>query len=1016
MDDSLHQAVALLISPGQVVEVRALTDQFIHSGYFNDRDELARQVAALDTDPGVQGIYFTLNEVNPALLSRRANRIKMRLGKKDATTSDADILRRQWLPIDIDPVRPSGVSSSDEEHGLALDKAGTIAAWLGEMGFPDPVMADSGNGAHLLYRIDLPNDEASSALVKRCLEILDAMFSDRLVAVDTANFNAARIWKLYGTVSRKGDNTPDRPHRQSRILSAPSTSETVGPDLLQRLAARLPESPPKANEEKSGLVLSRWLSDHGIAVSSEKPYLGGTLYSLTECPFSSAHRDGAFAIQFPNGAIHAGCHHASCGGGRQRWQELRAKYEPGRTEPHDHSWRHERAEARAEQEGRVAPAGSSLSVEHRAKALEVLRNGDPLALMLAAFAQEHVGDEILARCMVLSMVSQAVKNSDGLHVSVTGDSGKGKTHAFRKMLRQVPDRLKVKGTVSNKALYYMKDLAPRSVLMSDDTELSDSIQEILKSATSNFNEPITHTTVTKDLSCRICRIPERCVWWIAKKEGTGDDQVMNRMLTCWIDESPEQDARVLAAKQRKEQQDPDTITDETPELRTCRAIWEVLHEQMLWVIIPFSARIRFHAIRNRRNPDMFYDLIKSHTALFFLQRAQKTAEDGTPCVYATEADFSAANEIFTLLNGTAGGQESKLTKKEADLLAVIQQAGRSEFTTQDLQRLTGSSYSSIYRTIKGYDSRGKNYTGLLEKCPALSYTDRTVTMNEEDGVSVRRRTEAYAWDPELFRYWASGGACWLDRDPKTGGDGPGSLQPLQQDSCTIPAGAGNDKDDSFGSGFSNDAQRKENSVLKNDDLQQSQEFTDGQEPEPDPDLSVHDLGSAVTGIQNEAIIAQSDNRETQHSLFLSGRCTQPAATMQATPFPAGNGERPRTIRVADYKPLDIPEPGTPCYLCGKKGSWFVEKLTAERRARPRDQQDARRICRSCHTAAVKAEQSAKQPLPGTVEVSRCTRLTVDVGKCSICGLEKAVWADPSDLGVHLCEHCYEREMRERMAG
>ena len=160
-------------------------------------------------------------------------------------------------------------------------------------------------------------------------------------------------------------------------------------------------------------------------------------------------------------------------------------------------------------------------------------------------------------------------------------------------------------------------------------------------------------------------------------------------------------------------------------------------------------------------------------------------------------------------------------------------------------------------------------------------------------------------------------------------------------------------------------------------------------------------------------MAQSDNREMQHSLFPSGRCTQPAATMQATPFPAGHDERPQTIRVADYKPLEIPEPGTSCYVCGKKGSWFVEKLTTERRARPRDQQDARRICRSCHTAALKAEQSARQPLPGTVDVSRCTRLTVDVGKCSICGLEKAVWADSSDVGIHLCEHCYGREVRAR---
>ena len=291
-------------------------------------------------------------------------------------------------------------------------------------------------------------------------------------------------------------------------------------------------------------------------------------------------------------------------------------------------------------------------------------------------------------------------------LSVTGDSGKGKTHAFKKMMRQVPERYKVKGTVSNKALYYMKDLQPRTVLMSDDTELSDGIQEILKSATSNFHEPITHTTVTKDLTSRVCTIPERCVWWIAKKEGTGDDQVMNRMLTCWIDESSEQDSLVLAAKQEREMLDPDSFVDETDELRTCMAIWEILHEQMIWVIIPYSKRIRFNAICNRRNPDMLYDLIKSHAALFFMQRQQKTSEDKTLCVYASEADFAAANDVFTLLNGTAGGQESKMTKKESDLLALIHRSDRLEFTIQDLQELTGWPYINIYRALKGYDSRG----------------------------------------------------------------------------------------------------------------------------------------------------------------------------------------------------------------------------------------------------------------------------------------------------------------------
>ena len=92
------------------------------------------------------------------------------------------------------------------------------------MGWPAPVLADSGNGAHLLYRIDLPNDDESRDLVKHCLEVLASVFNDAVAQVDIANFNAARIWKLYGTMSRKGDSTADRPHRRAAIIEAPARS------------------------------------------------------------------------------------------------------------------------------------------------------------------------------------------------------------------------------------------------------------------------------------------------------------------------------------------------------------------------------------------------------------------------------------------------------------------------------------------------------------------------------------------------------------------------------------------------------------------------------------------------------------------------------------------------------------------------------------------------------------------------------------------------------------------------
>jgi len=80
-------------------------------------------------------------------------------------------------------------------------------------------------------------------------------------------------------------------------------------------------------------------------------------------------------------------------------------------------------------------------------------------------------------------------------------------------------------------------------------------------------------------------------------------------------------------------------------------------------------------------------------------------------------------------------------------------------------------------------------------------------------------------------------------------------------------------------------------------------------------------------------------------------------------------------------------------------------------ARPKDQQDARRLCRSCYNEAVKEEHTASVPLPGTVEIARCARVTADIGKYSICKIAKAVWLD-RETGVKLCEHCHGRGVRE----
>jgi hypothetical protein len=173
--------------------------------------------AALGISPHAQGVYFSLNPIRPDLLARRANRIDW--AEEGELAKDKDVLVRRWVLIDADPVRDSHISANSDEKMAAQDTVIAVREHLRGRSWPEPILADSGNGFHLLYRVDLPAEDGG--LVKRLLQALAAKFDTDRVHIDQSVFNPARICKLPGTWARKGDHTELRPYRRASLVEAP---------------------------------------------------------------------------------------------------------------------------------------------------------------------------------------------------------------------------------------------------------------------------------------------------------------------------------------------------------------------------------------------------------------------------------------------------------------------------------------------------------------------------------------------------------------------------------------------------------------------------------------------------------------------------------------------------------------------------------------------------------------------------------------------------------------------------
>lgn len=311
----------------ELFEIRILGDR-TWSGYFYDVEVAIKELEHF----GDCNTYYTINEVKKACASREQFNCFKQV--KGTATSKTDIEHRWWLAVDVDCERPSGVASTDNEKEKAHKKAQEVYAFLRDNGFSMPVVCDSSSGYHLLYPIDMDNDQASEDTIKAFLEVLSNKFTDEDVKIDRALIDSNRILRLSGSIGCKGRNSAERPHRLAKILSTPKEIVRMSREKIDVFNAKYAIKVEQTQRRQFNGIsneqfnLRDFIEKYDIRIAKEIPISGGgTKYILEECPFDSQHKAPDSALfELPNGSVAFKCFHNSCS--QYDWRAFRLHFEP----------------------------------------------------------------------------------------------------------------------------------------------------------------------------------------------------------------------------------------------------------------------------------------------------------------------------------------------------------------------------------------------------------------------------------------------------------------------------------------------------------------------------------------------------------------------------------------------------------------------------------------------------------------------------------------------------------------
>lgn len=151
----IMRGLSILYPPEHgIIELVAIKkDGYLLSSRFTDREKMVDEIAKYDGRNDIAAIYTTLNRLDEGTFQRGDHVLIVDESLASGPRVDSgNVARVTGILFDIDPFRANGDkkdSTTDREHQAAIEAADFLKHKLSFMGWPEPVVGSSGNGAAL---------------------------------------------------------------------------------------------------------------------------------------------------------------------------------------------------------------------------------------------------------------------------------------------------------------------------------------------------------------------------------------------------------------------------------------------------------------------------------------------------------------------------------------------------------------------------------------------------------------------------------------------------------------------------------------------------------------------------------------------------------------------------------------------------------------------------------------------------------------------------------------------------